>query len=125
MNIERLTKLADFLDTVPERRFDLSRWRAAKGTIECGFAGCAVGWASLIPEFRVDGLTLDSEWGEPVFLHWESWLAVERFFDLSTRQAERLFGRSEYQEHPEPTPIDVTKRIRTLVNRSLARKVKS
>lgn len=44
--VERLNKLADFLDTLPPERFDMNRW-AQNGFSpeECGTVACAFGWS--------------------------------------------------------------------------------
>jgi hypothetical protein len=42
MHTERLLKLADFLETVPPDKFDMNGWGRED---DCGFAGCAIGWA--------------------------------------------------------------------------------
>jgi len=45
VDIERIYKLAHFLETVSSQDFDLTIWgtRVRDG---CGFAGCAIGWAA-------------------------------------------------------------------------------
>lgn len=87
MNKERLNKLADFLDTVPEAKFDLETWRVnAQGreafdestdndhllNLDCGTRGCAVGWACAMPEFQAQGLT----WGlrGPTVPNYDGWM---------------------------------------------------
>jgi len=71
----RLLKLARFLDKVPAKRFDYGSWTRGVGTVdpvyykaarlrlkgtkqECGTTGCALGWATAVPEFRKLGLYL-------------------------------------------------------------------
>lgn len=60
----RLNKLADFLDTVPVRRFNFSEWISdlwKGGSLKapsCKATACALGWATAIPEFAKLGLYL-------------------------------------------------------------------
>lgn len=58
----RLLKLADFLETVPPKRFRFSSWVGddwqGREDLSCGTTACAVGWASTIPAFRKLGLRL-------------------------------------------------------------------
>ena len=122
MNIERLTILAEFLQTVPVGRFDLASWRldADGGRLvsneeltrsECGAVACAIGWACVMPEFTSQGL----EWGEvsPVFGEARNWTAVMAFFEITTRQAHYLFSELDYR--PRATPEMVSDRIFGLI----------
>jgi hypothetical protein len=59
MNRERLLRLADFLEKeVPDDQFDMGQWASKEALGECGTAGCALGWATCIPEMREAGLHL-------------------------------------------------------------------
>jgi len=133
MNKERLLVLANFLDTVPTFKFDLTSWRHHPGAdhyvqdsdlvdsnltdMTCGTTACAVGWACSIPEFNAQGLFWEDRpvyevagvWGKH-----RSWGAVTGFFDLGTYDAEHLFT---YDLYPfgERGPKDVAARIRTFV----------
>jgi len=89
--IRRLNKLADFLDTVPPKQFNINRWfetdveadhklhlyknsknvpvkqyieRRHKEDNECGAAACAFGWACTIPSFKKAGLKMVGMIGE-------------------------------------------------------------
>src|SRR4051812_34205362 len=57
----RLLKLANKLETVPRKKFDMGQWwgpvRDAQENV-CGTAGCALGWATTVPSFRAAGLSL-------------------------------------------------------------------
>ena len=69
---KRLEKLAEFLKTIPPKKFDMEMWmdtnlEMTEGTADgdvpvdanvCGTAGCAMGWATTIPSFRKAGLRL-------------------------------------------------------------------
>jgi hypothetical protein len=75
---ERLNHLITVLDRVKNgqsKHFNMSRWAIMLDSefefneydlydfepFECGFAGCALGWASIDPEFNKEGLHLDSD----------------------------------------------------------------
>lgn len=126
MNKERLTKLADFLDTVPEHKFDLESWRSDSTgdeswealvddahllNFDCGTTGCAVGWACVMPEFQAEGLAW-GVWG-PTATGYSGWFAVMDFFGLKRVDAEYLFSGSEYDDDAKK-PTDVAARIREL-----------
>lgn len=59
----RLLKLADFLDTVPDERFNFRRWVSSNWDGKtplhlCNTTACAFGWATAVPLFRKLGLRL-------------------------------------------------------------------
>lgn len=49
----RLLKLADFIEKLPRKQFDITDWGHKT---ECGTVACVAGWAGLIPAFRRAGL---------------------------------------------------------------------
>jgi hypothetical protein len=63
---DRLLKLADFLDTLPRKRFDFGcyvdteTWKG-KPDLSCGTKACAMGWATTMPFFRRLGLRLNED----------------------------------------------------------------
>ncbi len=113
MSAKRLLTLADHLDTVPKREFDMAYWK-------CGTTACAIGHACSIPSFRRAGLKLVGaqiyDDGAPYIQHYPEFDdevgfdAAANFFDIDDREAESLFG---YRE-PE-TPKRVAKRIRKFI----------
>lgn len=120
MNTERLLKLADFLETVPEQAFTLDAWEARAASKpegdkqgECGFAGCAMGWAAHAKLFP--GLILEN--GSPVYRVNDyvrlGFGAAEVVFDIPFSSAVWLFYRQHYTV--DPTPADVAQRIRTFL----------
>lgn len=112
MNKDRLLKLAEFLDELPEYMLDMSRW-----TKDCGTASCALGWACTIPEFRAEGLTLD-RFDTPSFDGDCGYGAAVHFFDLHRDQALELFSPTYYGSgswHQKIKPCEVAARIRGLV----------
>jgi len=62
INIDRLLKLAGFLDELPHKNFTFNSWVGfgfnGKLDLSCGTTACALGWATTIPEFRGAGLCL-------------------------------------------------------------------
>lgn len=125
MNKKRLLKLADFLDTVPRRSFNMDNWvtREATGPEgdtpgECGFAGCALGWAAhgkLFAQLRLDGCNRPTYRRTPgsrlVARHFSA--AVE-LFDIESSDADHLFGNWFGRA---VTPHQEARRIREFVAR--------
>jgi hypothetical protein len=115
MNVERLTILADMLDTVPETRFDLREWK-------CGTTACAVGWACSNKQLQEQGLSYDDA---PTYDGVRGWRAVDKFFEFAgppiggatkkgtTKIAVRLFDADSYPDHA--TPKMVAMRIREVI----------
>ena len=119
MNKKRLLKLADFLETVPRRKFNLRMWiqslpskPEAKTAGHCGFAGCAIGWAAHAKLFR--GLHLNRADWTPVYHGAEDWDAPMVLFDLEAEQTKFLFSVWHY-DNERTTPKQVAKRIRKFV----------
>lgn len=123
MHADRLLKLADFLETVPEENFDISGWETAEATKpegdrpgQCGFAGCAVGWAAHVELF--DGFVMRD--GDPLYQGKTDWDAVDELFGFKQAPGELskegliLFSGSEYRGY-EATPAQVAARIRQFV----------
>lgn len=129
MRADRLLKLADFLEIVREDAFNLSDWKvrdAAKPEGgkpgDCGFIGCAVGWAVHQKMFR--GL----RFGRPIIespndIYYKpspkayknhGWAAVTAVFDIDRYEADHLFDKYEYRDD-ERTSVNIAKRIRKFV----------
>ena len=118
---DRLTKLGDFLVSVPSDRFDLLSWRnngesdmESDGNIDddalrtgCGTTGCAVGWACTIPEFKEAGLAYKDYTVSYDGLR--GFQAVEEFFGLSQMEAMYLFSEASYKANA--SPYDVAARL--------------
>ena len=122
MNSKRLLKLADFLDTVPRKRFNLGLWQQygfkPKAESACGTVACAMGWACTIPSFKRAGLKAHKDDRYPIFENQEGFSAAAKFFDISFPQAERLFSSSGYGNRfnsDAVTPKKVAKAIRNFV----------
>ena len=133
MNKERLLKLADFLDSMPEKvaeNFTLEYWGRPKSDykekgFDCGFSGCAIGWAcqaELFPGLFMGGASpiYDDRLtgGTQMYSDWE---AIMKLFDISNDQAKLLFVDASYsiyydsnEEYYDVAPSVVAKRIRNL-----------
>lgn len=108
----RLLKLVARLRRVKPTHFDMGGWAASR--YPCQTAGCAVGYATIIPSFRRAGLRLKSIGADlngtclPVYKNYSSWSAVREFFRLSESESWELFSRNEYEN---ATLQNVTRRI--------------
>lgn len=60
----------------------------------CGCSACACGYAGLDPWFREQGFCTTPS-GTVTFSGFQSWEAVQAFFDISARIAERLFSSGD------------------------------
>jgi hypothetical protein len=117
VNTERLLKLADFLETIPDKSFNIRQWvtRQAdkpEGDVpgECGFAGCAMGWAAHARLF--DGLTIAND-GIIYGGRYPGMYAPVHLFGLSLGHARWMFDGPGYDNNP--TPADVAHRIRAFI----------
>lgn len=129
MNTEYLLKLADFLDTVPDKSFDIQFWTFTKATKpegatpgECGFAGCALGWAAHAKLFR--GLRLHEN--DIQYHDLLSYEAAAELFDITYHEAFALFTSSvemiPHRLRPNrETPKQVARRIRVFVKETISR----
>lgn len=112
----RLLRLAEFLDTLDPTQFNIRNWVtdpdgkcAGDGAVPgCGYAGCAVGWACVLPEFVEAGLRLVDgapRWGNA---------PPEDFFGITEDEFDYLFMSGMYEDcAPEDvTPKMVAERIR-------------
>lgn len=119
VDIGRMRKLADFLETVPPEDFDLGAWQTvaprdaiALGPLvfrkSCGFAGCAMGWAAHSKLF--DGLRINRE-GDLCYRGSRGIEAATRVLGLTERTAEFLFWESRYPDG-RTDPAHVATRLR-------------
>lgn len=142
----RLLKLADILDTVPRSGFNMRSWISPRGNrtgeltaaqavsvaisegiaamstrvVECGFAGCAIGWATSDKSFRRAGLVLsfdsgdvENGWGaapRPSLLEdgeivAHDYDAIGVFFGMPYWHAEAMFGPQSYALGVRPETV--------------------
>ncbi len=123
MRLDRLTQLADFLETtVKPGWLNMKIW-ADDGFAEqkCGTTACAFGWATqCFPELEInrDEHGLVNEWGVRI-VGTESYGfdAAEEFFELSERDVMRLFCPDFYSRDEQTDAAAVIQRIRDLVSK--------
>jgi hypothetical protein len=119
MHTERLLKLADFLDTLDENRFNLRGWVSEDfEPNKCGTVACACGWAGVI--FADEGFTLNNSEGvyEPHYLGMVGWDAVQCFFGIDFLHAVEMFDVSSYILSAN-RPKNVANRIREVVKENV------
>ena len=127
MNVERLAKLADFLDTVHPSKFDLDHWlggsnpqKMAESPSEpgdCGTTACAVGWfPAIFPEDwqweNEDGWVHLSHCGSSKLVTYH---LVADFLGISYDNAAWLFSENSYPPNFWNDPKAVASRIRELI----------
>jgi hypothetical protein len=129
MQKKRLLRLASWLERIAKnppktRKFNLSRWCRRLPKYErtgrfskCGTVCCAVGEASLIPEFKQAGFRIPYK--VPKFEGRAGWEAVERFFGLSYHDATYLFMEDSYVGRTGPDRVAA--RIREFVQYCIGR----
>lgn len=85
---ERLLKLADFLDELPEKNFNFGTVRRV--SYECGTVGCAVGW---LPEVfpgdwvvSINGYAVDL-----IGCEYYSFRAAGEYFGITHQESKNLF----------------------------------
>jgi hypothetical protein len=101
---KRLLELATYLETtVHPYNFDMKVWH--KKSPSCGTTACALGHACMIPRFKRLGLRLKesdswSSLSSPSYKENEGLKAAEKFFGLTSNEAERLFREGPENETP-------------------------
>lgn len=124
MNKPRLRVLSDFLETVPDDKFDINQWRHS-----CGSVCCAGGWACEIPEFKAAGLMIAIA-GEPMFtappvhalsstpIPLTGYHALAAFFGLSHFTTTMLFSPEAYpvlENEDRVLPRQIIQRLFNLI----------
>jgi len=127
----RLLRLADFLDNLPEEKFDISSWVdndwKGRANLSCGSTACSLGWAATIPAFRKAGLVMkrnkyDSNFKFiPVLKDMpgnidNTFIAGKEIFGLSRGEFNHLFV-PEYALTYNATPKQAAEHIRNFVLR--------
>jgi hypothetical protein len=115
--IERLRRLADFVETLPREKLTFGCW--------FGFGkGCAVGWAAQDPWFQAQGLKLEEDARlaacRPAYAGRTDWAAVTRFFEIDMATARTLFDAFGYGREAVPAPRDMAERIRRHIQKHVA-----
>ena len=130
LQVDRLNTLADFLDSLDPKRFDYLVFADNKDYTshtaiyqedtnilvnECGSVGCALGWATTIPEFQALGLNMRDF--SPSYQCYNGFSAGMAFFGLASNEALFLFNSGNRMlgwESPieTATPKEVAAHIR-------------
>ena len=125
MNSKRLLKLADHLDTVPRKVFNMGTWYDVDtdAAPSCQTQACAMGHATNVPAFRRLGLRKEQTYEDcntksydvtmPGCRNGGGMDAAVELFGIKRDDAEVLFSPA-YDKAPE-TPKQVAKRIRRFV----------
>lgn len=107
-----LLKLADFLEKLPAERFDYKRYASGALNLEpsCGTVGCALGWATAIPEFGLSlvpgafdtfGVTCDGKGGNPRDTMGVTFEAAMSVFHVDQVEFDLVFMPAEDTEYWE------------------------
>lgn len=108
MQKKRLLKLAELLDKVPKKNFDMRRFRYEN---ECGTVCCAAGHAMLDPWFIKRGLHQGTQISVPQYGNFYANESLMEFFGISWLQVCYLFAPGKVGA----TPKTVAKNIRKFV----------
>lgn len=124
--IAKLNRLESILRDIAIRKlpFDLNFWWEKH---DCGFAGCAIGYASVDPVFNDLGfknqiIDLDCLWKgyTPTFQREygatrTGQYAVQEFFQLTHDEVAFLFWDNSYPESQRKDPLAVADRLREFI----------
>lgn len=142
IHLERLRKLASFLDTLPPEKFDLEDWVTEvdpKKRHPCGTVCCAVGWLPVVDkknwkwvsekrrEYNNEGgcvrnyrsaypkLRKMRGHGDSYFFGYnDTWASIEEYFSVTEWGADKLFQSEHYSS--KATPKMVASRLRHFAN---------
>jgi hypothetical protein len=120
-HLDRIRRLADFLETVPDKKFNMLSY-AANGFTEhrCGSTACALGYSTVIfPDFPVALEPIDEEYSD-YSLRIKDWddfynsnldtdAYIGRFFGVSNNEYDYIFCKSEDRR-------DVIRKLRNLLS---------
>lgn len=131
MNITRLRRLADFLDTLPVEKFNFNNFLSvrglppaqalAAGSNKCGTTACAIGW---LPAIDPENWAWDDQliWPDIWELNYKPdphaglFDAAAQYFEITTEESLHLFDPVDSHLGPSATPIDVADHIRTFIS---------
>lgn len=124
VTIKRLNKLADFLDTVPRPKFDLSLIRrepnpdyAHPKEVKCGTVACAMGWMpEAFPRAGIKPINGEIGFKDQDTSEVDTFKTAQTFFGIGNQEAEGLFNTGNFMDSQylgdQATPKQVAKRIR-------------
>jgi len=95
MQLEHMTKLRDFCAKMDTQgaELDMNVWADFGSLFEIGPCrrGCVIGWALIHQVFKTEGLLADTPTWRPLYGRHTGREALERFFELSSEDVNRLF----------------------------------
>lgn len=111
---QRFAQMIRAIEKAPPEQFDMSSW--IEGTPRCFTAACALGWAAMDPKLKAEGLKF---YGNTPFFRTRRGLgrgfgAAQLFFDISCKDADRLFEAVFYRKPFKP---NVLRRLRAFLKR--------
>lgn len=125
----RLNKLVRYMEELPRearKHFSMGHWfwdreyrvpphtKITRRDLEpCGTSACALGWATVIPEFHRAGLQMTGEHWVPRFRRRRGHHAAMAFFNLTEEQSRALFSPG----NRDRTPKAWAKRAKKLIAR--------
>lgn len=127
----RLLKLADFLEKLPNRKFYLGSWIGgnwdegddeAHGDLNrCGTTACALGWATMLPFAKTEKVRLCPDQTKGTFMIGKNYVepehAARKLFGVSYTEFTELFYPSGLADGLYTiTPKDYAKELRTWVS---------
>lgn len=120
MLVERLEKLADYLDTVDPAKFDILQWKSDENDCKCA-GGFAV---EVFEELNWDITKIrykeDTNSYAPLYDNERGMMAITNFFGLQFDEAMEIFHVNGYWNLTKPVaPKDVVLKIREKVKEFL------
>ena len=72
MNKENLLKMADYIETIPQNKFDMINYRKNMGDVDvvCNSIGCAVGHCTILDMVNIQNNFIDEDDGQIKFFQW-------------------------------------------------------
>jgi hypothetical protein len=122
MKRQLLLDLADYIETLPPERFNITRWWEKT---KCGTAGCMMGHAPDVPSIAAAGLARWPFSERSMFVArngevLEYLYAAPEVFDISVSEANYLFASHDAMRYAT-TPTEAAKWLRTFVEKHDAR----
>lgn len=113
--LDRLTKLADYLDKeVPPKKFNIQNWGNTTNPDDPNYVGCAGGWSTKL--FAKEGIHYERnhETNAPFYRGKSGTDAMMEFFGLSFLETEFLFSN---KGKASDNPHKAASNIRMIVNK--------
>lgn len=127
MNKERLIKIAEFLENLPEHKFDFSAYviLGSKQPLEalcsleehCGTTACAIGW---LPAIFPESFKWVKDWSDelsPALVENDEWNEndIRDFLEIDQRNYDFLFIPGSSSLYNEAKPKEVAEQIRQFI----------